>query len=116
MGGGHDLRTLSSQARQIAGVRKTEVRPGDWLVVRTRNSMYSICSLGGGEYMVSGGWFDKEGVSPAKVAINGCTWGGRAIHSEMLAAPGLFLEFGNQVTTTRIQQVRLVRGAAQTAA
>jgi hypothetical protein len=113
--GTHDLRALSAQARNIAGVRKTEVRPGDWLVVRTRNSMYSLCSLGGGEFMVSGGWFDKEGVSPAKVSINGCTWGGRAIHSEMLAAPGLCLEFGNQVTTTRIQQVRLLR-AAQSAA
>jgi hypothetical protein len=43
------------------------------------------------------------------MTINGCTWGGRAIHSELVAARGLFLEFGNQVITTRIQKVQLLR-------
>jgi hypothetical protein len=41
--------------------------------------------------------------------VNGCTWGGSAIKSDILAAPGLFLEFGNRVRTTRIQQVNLFR-------
>jgi hypothetical protein len=45
----------------------------------------------------------------ALLPINGCTWGGRAIHSELVAARGLFLEFGNQVVTTRILKVQLLR-------
>jgi hypothetical protein len=60
-------------------------------------------------YSVSGGWFDREGVSPQKMTINGCTWGGSAINLDLVAAPGLFLEFGNQVLTTRIQHVRVIR-------
>jgi hypothetical protein len=43
------------------------------------------------------------------VRILGCTWGGRAILTDMLAAPGMFIEFDNGVQTTRIQHVRLLR-------
>jgi hypothetical protein len=50
-------------------------------------------------------WFDQNSSAPLTVCINGCTWGGSAIKSDILAAPGLFLEFGNRVRTTRIQQV-----------
>ena len=45
---------------------------------------------------------------PGIVGINGCTWGGSVIHSDILAAPGLFLEFANGVTTTRIRSVFVV--------
>ena len=58
---------------------------------------------------VSGGWFDHEGLSPFKTSINGCTWGGRAIKVDVVAACGLFLEFGNQLITSRIQKVDVVR-------
>jgi hypothetical protein len=40
--------------------------------------------------------------------IAGCTWGGTAIHTELAAAQGLFLEFGNRVMTTRIRSFRVV--------
>jgi hypothetical protein len=79
------------------------------VLVTTKNSVYSICVMGGGLYSVSGGWFDREGVSPQKTTINGCTWGGSAIKNDIVAALGLFLEFGNQVMTTRIQHVRVIR-------
>ena len=48
-------------------------------------------------------------LSSMAVPINGCTYGGSAIQHDVVAAPGLFLEFGNNVSTTRIQNVSLVR-------
>ena len=47
--------------------------------------------------------------SPATTAINGCTWGGSVIHTDLVAGRGLFLEFGNRVVTTRIRQFHLIR-------
>jgi len=103
------LDRLVDQAGRLKGVRGADLRPGDRLVVDTRNSSYSICALGEGRYWVWGGWFDRQGVSPATVAINGCTWGGSAIKTDMVAARGLHLEFGNRVVTSRIRDIRLIR-------
>jgi hypothetical protein len=47
-------------------------------------------------------------MSPCRVTINGCTWGGSAIKHDILVARGLFLEFGNRVLTTRVQNVRVI--------
>lgn len=107
-----DLVSLAGRAGTLRGVRKGQLRAGDTLVVKTRNSFYAIGARGDGEFAVAGGWFDANAATPTTVAINGCTWGGRAILTEMVAAPGLFLEFGNGVRTTRIMAVaRLVRPA-----
>jgi hypothetical protein len=110
-----DLRGLVENLRVFDGVRKSELRQGDWVVVSTRNSTYYIYALGNDLYSVSGGWFDRKGLAPATTTINGCTWGGRVIHTGLVAAPGLFLEFGNQVVTTRIQSVRIIRHDEQPA-
>ena len=82
---------------------------GDCIWVRTRNSTYSIQVLGDDLYCVSGGWFDLNGLSPLRTTITGCTWGGNAVHSELVAARGLHLEFGNDVITSAIQEVDVVR-------
>ncbi len=111
--GAHSLEALVKQAGRLEGVRKTDLRSGDWVLVTTLNSLYSIYVLGDGNYRVTGGWFDREGKAPATIAINGCTWGGRAIKSDMVAARGLCLEFGNWVITTRIQKIRIVRSPEQ---
>ena len=103
------LGTRVEQASRLEPVGKRDLRSGDWVLVTTKNSVYTICALGDDLYSVSGGWFDREGLSPQRLAINGCTWGGRAIKHDIVAARGLFLEFGNQVLTTRIQQVRVIR-------
>lgn len=110
---GTPARTLSAivdHSQQLDPVRKRDLHQGDWVVVTTRNSTYSICVVGPELYTVSGGWFDRQSSAPFTVAVNGCTWGGSAIKSDILAAPGLFLEFGNRVRTTRIQQVDVYRG------
>ncbi len=103
------LGRLTEGAARLQGIRRSDLRNGDWLVVETRNSRYSILALGDGRFCVTGGWFDREGMSPATVGISGCTFGGSAIKTDFVAGPGLFLEFGNRVVTTRIRSVRLIR-------
>lgn len=103
------LGAIVDHSQQLEPVRKIDLQYGDWVVVTTRNSTYSLCFLGHESYAVSGGWFDRQSSAPLTVSVNGCTWGGSAIKSDILAAPGLFLEFGNRVRTTRIQQVEVHR-------
>ena len=103
------LGAIVDSAARLKGVRRTDLALGDQLLVTTRNSIYSIYVLEEGLYSVSGGWFDRRGLSPSKVAINGCTWGGRAIKPDIVAACGLHLEFGNQVVTTRILKYQVIR-------
>jgi hypothetical protein len=56
-------------------------------------------------YSVSGGWFDKKGLSPMTTRIAGCTWGGSAIKVDTAAVCGLRLEFGNRLITSTIQKI-----------
>src|SRR5262245_3480559 len=93
-------------ATAVEVVHRGDLAWGDALFVTTKNSIYCI-NPAGHEWFVWGGWFERHGHSPAVVGINGCTWGGTVIHSDILAAPGLFLEFSNGVTTTRIRDVLL---------
>jgi len=104
-----DIVELAQQAGKTPAVRRNDLHRGDCVLVTTRNSVYSIFFLGDGLFEVAGGYFDRHHNGPVTITINGCTWGGRAIHSEIVAACGLFLEFGNQVITTRIQKVQLLR-------
>jgi len=104
------LDRIVETAEQIGGIRVEDVQPGDWVVVKTRNSTYSLAAMGEGQYRVSGGWFTAQGGDGCDVRIAGCTWGGAVIHTRLVAAVGMFLEFDNGVRTTRIRDVRLVRG------
>ena len=113
MAGLRNLDALVQHAERIEGVHRNDLRSGDWVLVNTLNSLYSIYVLGDGKYTVSGGWFDRKGLAPLTLTINGCTWGGRAIKSDLVAARGLCLEFGKDVITTRIQRVRVIRSEEQ---
>jgi hypothetical protein len=106
------LRAILARSPFDGAVRRGELGFGDRLVVRTRNSVYRLWALGDGSFAVSGGWFDRQRLSPATVTVNGCTHGGSALHADVVAAPGLFLEFGNRVSTTRILSVRVEREPA----
>jgi hypothetical protein len=107
------LATRVKQAQSLEEVRKKDLHAGDRVLVTTRNSLYTIWVLDVGVYRVSGGWFDLQCISPQRMAINGCTWGGSAIKQDILAALGLRLEFGNTVRTTRIREVRVILAEAQ---
>lgn len=100
---------LLDQVGRFDAVRKTDLKIGDRLLVWTENSVYTIRVHGDHTYSISGGWFDLQGLSPARISIAGCTWGGSVIKCDIVAACGLRLEFGNRVVTSRIREVRLIR-------
>jgi len=103
------LEVLASHAAEVEAVRAGDVQAGDWLIVRTRNSTYTLRANGDGTFDATGGWFSRQEQSGARLRIAGCTWGGSVLLTRILAAPGMFLEFGNHVRTTRISEVRLIR-------
>jgi hypothetical protein len=109
------VNAMLEQVGRIDYVRKADLRKGDRLLVSTENSVYSIDVNEDTTYSVSGGWFDSQGLSPARLSIAGCTWGGSVIKCDIVAACGLRLEFGNRVVTSRIREVRVVRGDHRTA-
>ena len=101
--------TIVEETEPQKEVRKAELHSGDQVLVRTAHSTYCIRVLGNGLYSVSGGWYDRRGVSPFKTTITGCTWGRRAIKLDTVAACGLHLEFGFGVVTSRIREVDVIR-------
>lgn len=110
----HPHRTLDAIVKHTEGLNavcKDDLEFGDMVVVTTANSTYSIYALDDGFYTVSGGWFDHRDLSPMKTTIAGCTWGGSVIKSDIVAACGLHLEFGNRVVTSRIKKILVVRCA-----
>ncbi len=114
MTGAHSLDRMTEHSRTIEGVWAEDIQPGDWLVVRTKNSVYSLAALGNRRFQVAGGWFATRGEETIPVRVVGCTWGGRAILTDMVAAPGMFIEFSNGVHTTRVRDVKILRGSATT--
>jgi poly-beta-hydroxyalkanoate depolymerase len=100
-----DLKNLADTSNKFSGIYKHALNYGDQVYLKTFNSVYIIKVLNGGEYLVSGGWFDRQKLSPHKINIRGCTWGGTAIKTDIIAAPGLCIEFGNNLITSRIHKV-----------
>lgn len=99
------LREMVEQADNLNQVKKEDLRPGDELRLRTLNSIYIIKVENDGSYRISGGWFDRMKLSPVKTSINGCTWGGNVIKTDIVAACGLYLEFGNRLLTSAITEI-----------
>jgi hypothetical protein len=103
------LDSLCESARTIDGIWADDVEAGDRLVVQTQNSTYLLTALPDRLFRVSGGWFSAQGLDDLEVRIVGCTWGGRAILTGLVAAPGMCIEFDNTVQTTSVRDVRLFR-------
>lgn len=103
------LERLAAAVPSIDGVREADLRPGDWVVVRTRNSLYHLRVNGDGTFDATGGWFSQNAGTGSRLRIAGCTWGGSALLTRTVAVPGMFLEFENGVRTTRIHEVRHIR-------
>ncbi|MEK6756278.1 MAG: hypothetical protein AABZ02_09020 [Bacteroidota bacterium] len=102
---GYNLSTLVEHSDRLKQVRKSELQSGDCVLVKTHNSVYQILVNKDGTYVVSGGWFDRKGLSPTTITIAGCSWGGSAIKVDIVAACGLRLEFGNRLITSPIQKI-----------
>jgi hypothetical protein len=106
---GHSLDVIVASAARIPQIRRIDVRDGDLLLVKTRNSTYTIHVGAGGTCRVSGGWFDRRGKSPMRTTVTGCTWGGSVIKVDIIAAVGLCIEFGNRLITTEARRIVLLR-------
>jgi hypothetical protein len=109
----HSLDAIVAQSEHLKQVRKAELNFGDWIIVVTLNSTYSIRVIEDGLYLVSGGWFDRQGQAPLKTTIAGCTWGGSILKTDIVAACGLSVEFGNRVVTSTIQKIVVVPNSGE---
>jgi hypothetical protein len=106
------LRSLDKIVEASTGLKqlyKSELQTGDMVLIFTCNSLYYLHVLENDHFLVSGGWFDRKFLSPAKTTVMGCTWGGSAIKMDIVAACGLRLEFGNKVVTSPIQKIVLIK-------
>ena len=111
------LGDLTSAAEALAGIRRGDVAPGDRLLVSTKNSIYSLVARADGRFDISGGRFARESGPDGgtqTLEVHGCTAGGHALFTRIVAAPGLFLELGDGTRTTRIRRVRRIPAGAQT--
>ncbi len=86
--------------------------PGDRVLVATRNSIYALVANDDGSFEVSGGHYQRQFGHAVRVRVLGCSAGGRALFTRLVAAPGLFLEFEDGTRTTRIRRVRRQLAAA----
>ena len=102
---GLSLASIVQSAGSLPEVRKSDLHFGDWVIVKTVKSTYRIRALGGDMYRVTGGWFEKKGLPPMELRISGCTWGGSTIKTDVIAACGLSIEFGNRVITSPIRKI-----------
>jgi hypothetical protein len=99
---------LARAADRIGGVRRRDLVPGDRVIVSTRNSIYSLTACADGSFMVSGGWFERHGLAAVQAEVVGCTVGGRAVFTDHVAAPGMFIEFADGLQTTRVRTVQRI--------
>ena len=106
---GYNLAKIVSRMDSLQHVSRESLQPGDVVYIKTLNSVYIIRKAENNLYEVSGGWFDRKGLSPAITTIRGCSWGGSIINISMVAACGLYLEFGNNLVTSPIRQIIVVK-------
>ena len=102
------LQKIVDDAIRLNAVTKAQLALGDRVQVTTRNSVYVIHVLEDGFYLISGGWVALQGKSGMKTTIAGCTWGGAALKSDIVAASGLHLEFGQGIVTSTIRKVAVM--------
>lgn len=106
------LDLLARVADEIDGVRRPDLGVGDRLLVATKNSIYALTARPNGRFEARGGYYARQGSAAVEIGVLGCSAGGSALFTRIVAAPGLFLEFDDGTRTTRIQRVRLLRAQA----
>jgi hypothetical protein len=110
---GAALEKMVKSANFLKEVPRTRLHAGDLVFVKTCNSEYSIRAEQDGLFTVSGGWFDLNGKSPSRTTIRGCTWGGSVIKTDIIAACGLRIEFGNRLITSPIRKIFVLSRSSQ---
>lgn len=102
------LNSIVQSTHLFSPLRKDELNVGDWVIIRTVKSVYTLHSLGDGLYEASGGWFDKKGYSPMRIGVAGATWGGSSIMPKVLAACGMRVEFRNRMITSPVNSIIII--------
>ncbi len=100
---GYSLAGFGATSASMTAVRKTDVRAGDCIIVRTRNSLYALNATDDGRFIVSGGWFARKGKNGIRTSVNGCTLGGSVIKVDVVAVCGFCIEFANRLITSPVQ-------------
>jgi len=85
------------------------LRFGDQIEITTKNSTYMVFVVDPQSFLVTGGWFERKGLAPARVEIPGCTWGGSAINLDVIAGRGLCIEFQDKAVTSRVLEMKIRR-------
>ena len=93
---------LVGQLDLLPRIGKKDLMSGDQLTITTENSVYSFVVLENFRYIVHGGWFDRNVADPFPIAVNGCTFGGSVILTDIVAGIGLRVEFANGVVTSPV--------------
>jgi hypothetical protein len=106
---GHSLDKIVEYSNRVRKIYKSDLNQGDFLIIQTLNSIYTILVQEKGYYLVSGGWFAEHGISPSRIKITGCSWGASIININILAACGLCLEFENRLVTSQIKNIGLFK-------
>jgi len=91
-------------------VMREDLKPGDWIIVRTHSSEYRLQMLKNGMVHATGGWFDKKGFTPAIIGVSGATWGGSCYLPGVFVAVGLRLEFRNRLITSPVKEIVVFPG------
>lgn len=100
---GYALTDFGNASTRIQAVRRKELHRGDCILVRTRNSVYVLRSMGDGCFTARGGWFSRKGKDGVRTSVSGCSLGGSIIKIDIIAACGLCIEFSNRLVTSPVQ-------------
>jgi hypothetical protein len=101
------LERFVSAVEASEGVALSRLAPIDQLRVRTRNSVYEITILGGGQVMVRGGSFFPDW---SATSLSGSTLAGSSLKMDWIGR-GFSMEFlhhGHRITTTRVREIRRI--------
>ena len=104
-----DLEEIIPGLDQLATLSIGDVPTGWTVIVTTENSRYEITILDPGQAKVSvkGGYFDRKKKSQVVTTLTGSTFGGSSVVQNMIVE-GLFMEFGNLVTTSKVKDFKLI--------
>ena len=106
---GCTLTSFGEQSAEARSVARQEVLPGDSILVRTKNSVYSMRLKEDGMFCVSGGWFRRKGKEQSPTAVVGCSFGGSMIRIDIVVACGFSIEFSNRVITSPVRSFFVFR-------
>ena len=109
--GALSLERFTAAATAAEGMSLRSLSRIDQLEVRTRNSVYELTILGGGEVMVRGGSFFPEWNA---ARLSGSTLGGSVLKMDWIGT-GFSMEFlhqGKRIVTTRVREIRKVEPPA----